>query len=405
VIARRRIDSSPAFAVLLLARMKILQGRQGGADSFVQACAEAKENALPRQRSAGEQIATGGPDRPYFVPRHEETPATVNTARRELQTTHPEAHAWAPVPGHARPPLSREKIELGSPVIGRLIGALACIAAALLSTPAGALDSARLTAAVRAEEQVLQARVGMAVADANTGETWHYRGDERFPLNSTHKVFACAALLARVDERSLSLDQAVSIHHAMLVPYSPVTEQSLAPRTLSWGQLCQAAVSHSDNTAANAVIDAIGGPSGLTAFMRSIGDGETRLDRREPELNEAIPGDLRDSTTPSAIVASLAKVLLGDVLSASSRAELTQWMADDQVAGALLRAALPAGWKIADKTGAGGYGSRSIIAVIWPPSRRALVVAIYVTQTSAARPASDQAIARIGAALKEAAGQ
>lgn len=203
-------------------------------------------------------------------------------------------------------------------------------------------------------------------------------------------------MLAKVDGKSLSLDQSVSINREMLVTYSPITEKSLAPETIKLGKVCQAAVSYSDNTAANVVFDAIGGSTGFNAYMRSIGDEKTRLDRKEPELNEGTPGDLRDTTTPNAIVSSLRKILLGDVLSASSRSELTRWM-DDQVAGALLRSSMPSDWKIADKTGAGGYGSRSIVAVIWPPSKKPVVVGIYITQTQASLQASNQAIAKIGA--------
>ncbi len=245
----------------------------------------------------------------------------------------------------------------------------------------------------------------MTVFDANTGTTWQYRGDERFPLNSTHKIFSCAALLAKVDGKSLSLDQSVSISKEMLVTYSPITEKSLSPQTMTFGEVCRAAVSYSDNTAANVVFDAIGGTTGFNSYMQSIGDDQTRLDRKEPELNDATPGDERDTTTPNDIVSSLRKILLGNGLSVSSRNVLTQWMLDDQVAGALLRASLPSNWKIADKTGAGGYGSRSIVAVIWPPSKQPVVVGIYVTQTKASLQASNEAIARIGAALKEAIGR
>lgn len=282
--------------------------------------------------------------------------------------------------------------------------ALGCAIASSFSPPVRALDTARLVAVVQAEESALQARVGMAVFDADTGTTWHYRGDERFALNSTHKTFSCAALLAKVDGSSLSLDQRVSISKEMLVAYSPMTEKALAPRTMSFAEICHAAVSHSDNTAANVVFDAIGGADGFNAFMRSIGDAHTRLDRKEPDLNEAAPGDERDTTTPNAIVRSLRKILLGDRLSASSRAALTQWMLNDQVAAALLRSALPSDWRIADKTGAGGHGSRSIIAVIWPPSKPPVVVGIYITQTGASMEARDRAIARIGEALNVALG-
>ena len=282
---------------------------------------------------------------------------------------------------------------------------LLSVFASLLATRVYAQETARLVAAVQAEERALQARVGIALFDANTGRTVHHRGGERFPLNSTHKTFSCAALLARVDAQAVALDQSVSINSGMLVAYSPITEKSLAPQTITLRELCRAAVSYSDNTAGNVVLDAIGGTAGFNAYMRSLGDDQTRLDRKEPELNESVPGDVRDTTTPMAIVDGLRKVLLGDGLSEPSRNELLQWMLDDRVGGALLRASLPADWRIADKTGAGGYGSRSIIAVIWPPARRPLVVGIYITQTDASMAASNQAIARIGAVLSEVYGR
>ena len=299
-------------------------------------------------------------------------------------------------------PTTRE-VELKSTSISRITISLITVFAAFFAQATYALDSAKLLQAVQAEESTLQARIGMAVIDTNTGSTWDYRGDERFPLNSTHKTFTCAALLAKVDQQALSLNQPVSISKEMLVTYSPITEKSLSAQTMTLGALCQAAVSYSDNTAANLAFDAIGGSTGFNAFMRSLGDEQTRLDRKEPDLNEATPGDLRDTTTPKAIVHSLKKALLDDGLSALSQAALKQWMLDDQVASALLRAALPANWRIADKTGAGGYGSRSIIAVIWPPSQQPLVVAIYITQTTAPMTDSNKAVARIGAVLKDAA--
>lgn len=281
---------------------------------------------------------------------------------------------------------------------------LLSVFASSLPTCVYAQQTLRLLAAAQAEERALQARLGIAVYDAESGRTAHYRGDERFPLNSTHKAFSCAALLARVDAQVVALEQAVSISPERLVAYSPITEKSLSPRTMSLREVCRAAVSYSDNTAGNVVLDALGGTAGFNAYMRSIGDDLTRLDREEPELNESAPGDLRDTTTPMAIVDALRQVLLGDGLSESSRVELRQWMLDDRVGGALLRASLPPDWKIADKTGAGGYGSRSIVAVIWPPARQPLVVGIYITQTEASMTTSNQAIARIGALLSEVYG-
>ncbi len=159
-------------------------------------------------------------------------------------------------------------------------------------------------------------------------------------------------------------------------------------------------VSISNNTAANLALDAIGGASALTAFMRSIGDNQARLDRRKPDLNEATPGDIRDTTTPLAASRSLQTLLLGDIFSVPARDELTQWIFEDQVADALLRSGLPKDWRIVDKSGAGGHGSRSIIAVVWPPKRSAVVIAIYITQTN--MMASNQTVSRIGSALAKA---
>ena len=295
-----------------------------------------------------------------------------------------------------------EKSALKNNFVAGIGIVLAGVVASVIPVTVFAIDTTKLIQAVQAEESALQARVGMTVFDAKTGTTWSYRGDERFPLNSTHKTFSCAALLAKVDGKSLSLGQSVSISKEMLVTYSPITEKLLSPEIVTFGKICQAAVNYSDNTAANVVFDAIGGATGFNAYMRSIGDEQTRLDRKEPELNEGTPGDMRDTTTPNAIVNSLRKILLGDVLSVSSRSELTQWMLDDQVAGAPLRASLPSDWKIADKTGGGGYGSRSIVAVIWPPSMEPLVIGIYITQTKASLKASNQSIARIGMVLKDA---
>ena len=271
------------------------------------------------------------------------------------------------------------------------------------SPSANALEVGTLSKAVQAEEARLGARIGMAVFDAKDRTRWAHRGDERFPLNSTHKSFSCAALLKQVDRRVLALENVISIERASLVTYSPVMEKTGGQVTLR--EACAASVSWSDNTAANIVTDAIGGPQAFTVFMRDIGDPHTRLDRKEPEMNEATPNDLRDTTTPNAIVESLRRIILGDVLREDSRALLTDWMINDKVADALLRATLPRTWSIADKSGAGGHGSRSIVAVIWPKDRDPVVVGIYITQTSAPMADSNAAIARLGSVLADALGR
>lgn len=168
------------------------------------------------------------------------------------------------------------------------VAILGCVG--LICTSAYAMDTGILDLAVTQEETTLQARVGVAVIDTDSGLTWQHRGDERFPLNSTHKAFSCAAVLAQADRHKLNLEQAIPIERTALVTYSPVTERVPPGGTLTLRELCRAAVSISDNTAANLALDAIGGARTFTAFMRSIGDDKTRLDRREPELNEATPG-------------------------------------------------------------------------------------------------------------------
>lgn len=260
-----------------------------------------------------------------------------------------------------------------------------------------------LAAVAKQEEQALKARIGIAVIDTATESVASYRGHERFPLNSTHKALLCGALLSEQDQGKLRLTERTQFDRAALVAYSPVTEKFVAPADMSWQQLCQAAIAYSDNTAANLIAKKLGGPAAVTRFFADLGDKVTRLDRFEPELNSAIPGDMRDTTTPVAVSETLQKLTLGEALTPASRAQLAQWMRDDQVAGALLRSALPAGWSIADKTGAGEYGSRSIISVVWPENSKPLIIAIYITQTEATLAQSNAAIARIGKAIFAAA--
>lgn len=270
-----------------------------------------------------------------------------------------------------------------------------------VSCKAGAqtIDSARLTAAAIREEQALKARIGVAVLDTASGLIQSYRGHERFPLNSTHKPLLCGVLLSNIDQGKFTLTEKIQFEKEKLVDYSPVTGKFVTPLSMDWQQLCSAAVAYSDNTAANLVAQKVGGPAAVNRFLAAIGDTTTRSDRFEPDLNSSLPGDERDTTTPEAISQTLYKLVLGDVLHSDSRQQLTQWMLDDKVADALLRSVLPPGWRIADKSGAGDYGSRSIISVVWPEKSSPLVIAVYITQTTATMTQSNEAIARIGQAI------
>ena len=166
-------------------------------------------------------------------------------------------------------------------------------------------------------------------------------------------------------------------------------------------ELCDATMTTSDNTAANLVLQALGGPSAVTTFVRGMGDATTRLDRFETELNEASPGDARDTTTPNAMLGTLEKLVLGDVLSDDARQQLEAWMKGNTVADGLFRAAMPFDWVIADRTGAGGYGSRAITAIIWPPEQAPTVVVFYITDTEASFEARNAAIASLGEVVQE----
>jgi beta-lactamase class A len=244
-------------------------------------------------------------------------------------------------------------------------------------------------------ESQLGARIGVSIYDVTDNKRWNYNGDTRFPLMSTFKTLACAKLLVDVEKGLQSFDTSSVITANSIISWSPITEK-LVGESISLKQACSAAMIMSDNTASNIVLTGIKGPKSLTRFMRSIGDNLTRLDRIEPELNEALDGDKRDTTTPNAMVKSLHTLLFGDVLSKASKAQLKQWMIDNKVTGSLFRSVLPENWSIADRSGAGGNGSRGITAVVWSDKRPPLIISIYLTQTDAPFALRNKAIADIG---------
>ncbi len=265
------------------------------------------------------------------------------------------------------------------------------------SSPASANNS--FQDGVREIEERLNARVGVVMFDTQTGSSDIYRGEGRFPVLSTFKTLACAHLLHLSEQGQVSLDSLVPIQRSDLVPYAPVTEKLVGGPGMSLGDLCHATMTTSDNTAANLILRATGGPSALTGFLRALGDKTTRLDRWEVELNTAIPGDKRDTTSPLAMIATLRTILLGNTLAPASRQQLIDWMKGTQVADHLLRSTLPPGWQIADRTGAGENGARAITAIVLPPERAPVLIAIYITETDASFDRRNAAIAEIGTIL------
>ncbi len=234
---------------------------------------------------------------------------------------------------------------------------------------APAPDSSRLAALEREHG----ARLGVYALATGSGATVAYRADERFAFCSTFKALAVAAVL---DRHPLShLDHRVTFTRADVDSISPITQDHIATG-MTIRQLCDAAVRYSDGTAGNLLMRDIGGPARLTAYLRELGDTVSRMDQYEPELNRDAPQDPRDTTTPRAIAATYRKLVLGDALTADRRALLKDWLERNTTGGKRIRAGLPKGWTVADKTGTGDYGRAHDVAIVWPPHAAPLVLAV-----------------------------
>jgi beta-lactamase class A len=239
-------------------------------------------------------------------------------------------------------------------------------------------------------------RLGVSILDTETNISLGFREAEHFPLFSTYKALAAGFVLARVDQGKEKLDRRITYGKEVLVAYSPVSEKHAGTDGMTIAELCEASVTLSDNTAANLILDSFGGPSALTAWLRTTGDTETRLDRKEPELNEAKKDDPRDTTTPDAMLDTLGLLTLGNTLSDASSALLTGWLVGCTTGKDRLRAGLPAEWKVGDKTGTGSAGMAADIAIIWPPERGPILVAAYVTDATASAGDINAVFADIG---------
>jgi beta-lactamase class A len=217
---------------------------------------------------------------------------------------------------------------------------------------------------------------------------------------STFKFLLASAVLERVDRHQETLDRTIPIPTKPLLSNSPLTEPH-AGGTMTVAALCHAVLTRSDNTAANLLLQSIGGPAAVTAFSRSIGDTVTRLDRTELSLNESRAGDPRDTTSPAAMAGDLKSVLLGNVLSSPSREQLTQWMEANLTGLDRLRANLPQGWRAADKTGSNGEHTTNDIAILWPPGKPPLIITAYITQCPGPETKRAAMLAEIGKLVRE----
>ena len=245
-------------------------------------------------------------------------------------------------------------------------------------------------------EQQLGGTIAVAVYNANTNTSWSYNGEQRVPMMSTFKTLACADLLHQADTKRVDLNQPIEIKKSDILSYAPVTTDRVGT-SMTLAQLCDATMLTSDNTAANLVLNNIGGPKSVTQFIRTLDDDTTRLDRIEPNVNNVSAAELRDTTTPIAMNSTLYSLLYGHALSETARTQLKQWMMDNKVSDPLLRAALPAGWHIADRSGYDStYGSRGITAAVWQQGKQPIMISIYLAQTGKPMTELNTTIAKIG---------
>ncbi len=291
----------------------------------------------------------------------------------------------------------------------QVLTALSVLPVLATTTPAGSTTVVRMSSDISRSMAALEARsggrLGVAVLDTATGKTFGHRADERFAMCSTFKALVAGLILKRVDQGLERLDRRIVYGKSVLLAHSPATEKHVG-EGMTVGALCEATVTLSDNAAANVLLYTFGGPPALTAFLRELGDKVTRLDGYEPELNVVRPGEIHDTTSPNAMLATLRALTLGPVLSPASRQQLVAWLVANQTGDKRLRAGLPPSWKVGDKTGSWGdgrIGTTNDIAVIWPPGRSPLLITAYLSRSSLGDDGRDAVIAEV-ARLVVAAG-
>ncbi|MDC8759387.1 class A beta-lactamase [Janthinobacterium sp. hw3] len=268
--------------------------------------------------------------------------------------------------------------------------ALLCPSPLLFAAPAATSIAAAETQ-LAALELAAGGRLGVSAWRTDGGARIAHRADERFPMCSTFKAVLAAAVLARSASESGLLEKRIRYSAKELVTYSPLTEKQLQDG-MSVAELCAAALQYSDNSAANFLMKILGGPQAVTAYMRSIGNTVFQLERWETELNTAIPGEVRDTASPASMAHSLQQLLLENALPAPQRQQLETWMRGNTTGDKRIRAGVPAGWSVADKTGSGAYGTVNDIGVAYPPSGAPLVIAVYYTREQKNAPTNQDII-------------
>lgn len=259
------------------------------------------------------------------------------------------------------------------------------------ATPVEARASAAGTRSRLARlEDRRDARLGLAAIDTGTGRTFGYRADERFAMASTVKVPLAATVLHQLSDREL--ERRLFWSEDDLVPYSPVTEM-FVDSGMTVRQLVDAAVTLSDNTATNVLFDLVGGPGAVDARLAELGDTTTSVDRVEPDLNDWVPGEVRDTSTPAALADTVRRLTLGDGLGRSDRRLLDDELGDSVTGAGLVRAGVPDSWLVGDKSGSASYGIRNDVAVVRPPGRAPWVVVVMTAHDSPDAETDDELVA------------
>lgn len=252
----------------------------------------------------------------------------------------------------------------------------------------GTPSAAGMDAGFARLEGRFHARLGVYAVDTGTGRVVSYQADRRFAYCSTFKVLATGVLL----RRGAPLGKVIRYRQSDLVDYSPITSRHVATG-MTLEAIMEAAIEYSDNTAANLLLEQLGGPRGLQAALRGIGDATTHSDRNQPTVDTAIPGDTRDTSTARALGDDLRQFVLGHLLSPGNRQLLTGWLMRNTTGGPYIRAGVPRGWKVGDKTGNGDWGTRNDIAVAWPPHGAPVVIAVLSSRGSRDAASDDALIA------------
>jgi len=279
-------------------------------------------------------------------------------------------------------------------------GSLLAIPALAASSREGWTQDPQAAEANLAElERKHPGRICVSILDVASGKRIQHRANERILMCSTFKALAAALVLARVDKAEEKLDRRIKFSENDVVQGSPGTQKRVGEAGMTVAEICDAAVTLSDNTAGNLLLASFGGPAGLTAFFRSLGDEVSHLDRIETDLNyHNDPNDARDTTSAAAMLENLRKLLLTDVLSPRSRSQLAAWLIANKTGDARLRAGVPKTWLVGDKTGTNGDkdGNANDIAVIWPPDRAPIIVTAYCEIPAIAAEQRNAVIAEIG---------